>query len=48
MIVDRVNNQDTLEVQLEVEESLSSCSRGDRPLVDLYVELAGFSNDAPL
>ena len=25
---------------------LSSCSRGDRPLVDLYVELAGFSNDA--
>ena len=21
-------------------------SRGDRPLVDLYVELAGFSNDA--
>ena len=25
---------------------LSSCSWGDRPLVDLYVELAGFSNDA--
>ena len=25
---------------------LSSCSRGDRPLVDVYVELAGFSNDA--
>ena len=24
---------------------LSSCSWGDRPLVDLYVELAGFSND---
>ena len=25
---------------------LSSCSWGDKPLVDLYVELAGFSNDA--
>ena len=25
---------------------LSNCSLGDRPFVDLYVELAGFSNDA--
>ena len=27
---------------------LSSCSRGDRPPVDLYVELAGFSNESTL